>query len=189
MIYLKLLILTRRKLYVVLLGESPILWLPLCFSIQTKTQTLLKNWKTSSTITALEVLNGKNILRWHTHVTGTDYKFYKLWIIDLNYRKGCSTDYNKPLLIPYGADSFSQLEINVKTLKSPNQGLMIERFKHFYTAVFPQVIGQSSETDWSIFWVFTSYYSQIWLAEFGHQRYEHNGWSCQKSKFQRALNW
>ncbi|KAK6636316.1 hypothetical protein RUM43_009975 [Polyplax serrata] len=52
--------------------------------------------------------------------------------------KGCSTDYNKPLLIPYGADSFSQLEINVKTLKSPNQGLMIERFKHFYTAVFPQ---------------------------------------------------
>lgn len=55
-------------------------------------------------------------------------------------RKGYCTDYNKPLLIPYGTDSFAQLDINVKALPVPSRGLMLERFKHNFTTFFPQVI-------------------------------------------------
>lgn len=74
-------------------------------------------------------------------------KFFKITfrklLLSYNYnffcRKGCCTDYNKPLLIPNGADSFAQLDVNIKSLPSSYQGIIIERFKHVYTATFPQV--------------------------------------------------
>lgn len=52
------------------------------------------------------------------------------------FRKGFCTDYEKPLLVPAGADSFTQIGLNFSKGKNKN---ILDSIKQTYVTYVPQV--------------------------------------------------